>query len=213
MTHPGQTALFSALFAAFLDTIPSAQKVLKTKSPENKFRVAGHAFSMTLPPYSTGAGLAMHLIVAAFLIGIVAGLRSMTAPAVVSWAARLGHLALSGTWLAFFGYRWTPWIFTVAALGEFIGDKLPTTPSRKAPVPFSARIVMGALCGGALGVSTSNLYLGAACGVAGAVIGTLGGYAARSSATRALGGRDLPIALLEDILAVGLALCAVAFTA
>ena len=155
----------------------------------------------------------MHLIVAAFLIGIVAGLRSMTAPAVVSWASRLGHLALSGTWLAFFGYRWTPWIFTVAALAEFIGDKLPTTPSRKAPVPFVARMVMGALCGGALGVSTGNLYLGAACGVAGAVTGTLGGYAARRSATRALGGRDLPAALLEDILAVGLALCAVAFIA
>ena len=137
----------------------------------------------------------------------------MTAPAVVSWAARLGHLALGGTWLAFFGYQWTPWILTLAALAEFIGDKLPSTPSRKAPVPFFARIVLGILCGGALGASTGNLYLGGACGLVGAVAGTLGGYAARKSATRALGGRDLPVALLEDIFAVGLALCAVAFTA
>lgn len=88
----------------------------------------------------------MHLIVAAFLIGLAAGLRSMTAPAVVSWAARLGHLTLGGTWLAFFGYRWTPWILTLAALCELIGDKLPSTPSRKAPVPFFARIVVGILC-------------------------------------------------------------------
>lgn len=151
----------------------------------------------------------MHLILFAFLIGVVAGLRSMTAPAAVSIAARLGYLSLGGSWLAFLGFRWTPWILTIAAIAELISDKLPSTPSRKTLVPFSARIVTGALCGAAIGVSLGNLYLGLACGVVGAITGTLGGYAARIGLVRAIGGRDLPIALLEDLIAIATAACVV----
>ena len=46
----------------------------------------------------------MSVLVLAILIGIIAGLRSMTAPAVVSWAARLGWIHLNSSWLAFLGY-------------------------------------------------------------------------------------------------------------
>ena len=49
-------------------------------------------------------------------IGIVAGLRAMTAPAAVSWAAYLGWLKLDESILAFMGYTWTPWIITVLAV-------------------------------------------------------------------------------------------------
>ena len=86
----------------------------------------------------------------AFLIGVVTGLRSLTAPALVSWAARLGWLHLENTPLAFLGYAATPYIFTLLAIGELIADQLPQTPSRKAPPGFIARILMGALCGAAL---------------------------------------------------------------
>ena len=79
------------------------------------------------------------------IIGIVAGLRTVTPPAAVSWAARLGWLNLSQTPLAFLGYAFTPWILTVLALGQLVNDKLPTTPSRKLPAPFAARIISGAL--------------------------------------------------------------------
>jgi uncharacterized membrane protein len=89
----------------------------------------------------------MSTFVLAFLIGVVAGLRSMTAPAAVSWAARLGWLHLENTWLAFLGFAATPYAVSVLAIGELITDKLPKTPSRKAPVPFIGRIVIGALCG------------------------------------------------------------------
>jgi uncharacterized membrane protein len=75
----------------------------------------------------------MFIIVLAFLIGIVAGLRALTAPAAVSWAARLGLLPLQDTSLAFLGYAATPYIFTLLAIGELINDKLPKTPSRKVP--------------------------------------------------------------------------------
>ncbi|MBV9761100.1 MAG: DUF4126 domain-containing protein [Acidobacteriaceae bacterium] len=134
----------------------------------------------------------------AFLIGIVAGLRSMTAPAAVSWAARWGWLHLENTKLAFFGFAATPYIFTLLALGELIADKLPNTPSRKAPIGFGARIVSGAICGAALGGWTGGLVAG----ILGAIVGTLGGYEFRARLVAAIGGKDLPIALLEDAIAI-----------
>ena len=48
------------------------------------------------------------LCLLALVVGIVAGMRAMTAPAAVSWAARLGRLNLSGTRLAFLGHAWAP---------------------------------------------------------------------------------------------------------
>ena len=145
----------------------------------------------------------MSVYVLAFLIGVVAGLRSMTAPAVVSWAARLGWLHLEGSPLAFLGAAVTPYILSVLAIGELINDKLPKTPSRKAPVPFAARVVMGALCGAALGAPSQALIGGIVAGVLGAVAGTMGGYEARTRLVKATGGKDLPIALIEDVIAVG----------
>jgi len=145
----------------------------------------------------------------AFLMGVVAGLRSMTAPAAVSWAARLGWLHLGNTWLAFLGAAITPYILSVVAVGELINDKLPKTPSRKAPMPFAVRLVVGAACGAALGEQSGALIGGLVCGVLGAVAGTLGGYEARTRAARAIGGKDLPIALLEDAVAVCGAACIV----
>lgn len=145
----------------------------------------------------------MSTYVLAFLIGVVAGLRSMTAPAGVSWAARLGWVHLENTWLAFLGAAITPYILSVLAIAELVNDKLPKTPSRKAPVPFAARIVSGALCGAALGAPGQALLGGLLAGAVGALVGTLGGYEVRTRAAKAIGGRDLPIALIEDAIAIG----------
>ena len=140
----------------------------------------------------------------AFVIGIVAGMRAMTAPAAISWAARLGKLSLSGTWLAFLGYAWTPWILTLLAAGELVADQLPSTSSRKMPVPFGTRILMGGVCGAALTAGAGSMLLGAIVGIAGAVAGTLGGYALRARMAAAF-GRDRPAAVLEDVIAIGAA--------
>jgi uncharacterized membrane protein len=142
----------------------------------------------------------MSVFALAFLMGVIAGLRSFAAPAAVSWAARLGWLQVESTWLAFLGFQFTPYIITVLAIGELIADKLPKTPSRKAPGPFGFRIVSGALCGAALGAGSLG---GAIAGALGAVAGTLGGYEFRMRLVKATGGRDFPIALLEDLIAVG----------
>jgi uncharacterized membrane protein len=145
----------------------------------------------------------MSIYALAFLIGVSAGLRSLTAPAAVSWAARLGWLHLENTWLAFLGAAITPYILTVLAIGELIADKLPKTPSRKTPVPFTARVVIGAMCGAAIGAPSQLLIGGLLAGAVGAVAGTLGGYEARTRLVRATGGKDTPIALLEDAIAIG----------
>jgi uncharacterized membrane protein len=149
------------------------------------------------------------ILVFALLIGIIAGLRAMTAPAAVSLAAYLGWIDLSATPLAFLGYQWTPWIFGVLAIAELISDQLPSTPSRKVPLQFGTRIVMGALAGAAVGALGGMLVGGIVAGVIGAVIGTYGGAAARGRLA-AVFGRDLPAALIEDLVAVGGALLIVA---
>jgi uncharacterized membrane protein len=143
----------------------------------------------------------MTVLILALLIGVVAGLRAMTAPAAVSWAAQLGWLHLDGTWLAFLGYRFTPWIFSLAALAELVTDQLPSTPSRKVPPQFITRILMGGLSGGAIGASAGSLIAGIAAGAVGAVIGTLGGAAVRAKLA-GLFGSDRPAALLEDAVAI-----------
>ena len=150
----------------------------------------------------------MFVLVLAFLIGIVAGLRAMTAPAAVSWAAHLGLLPLQGTPLAWLGYAFTPYIFTIAALGELVNDKLPKTPSRTVPPQFIARVISGSLVGTAVGAAAQSLLLGLIAGAIGAVAGTLGGAAVRAKLAGVF-GKDLPAALLEDAVAIILAIVVV----
>lgn len=141
------------------------------------------------------------MLVLALVIGIVAGLRAMTAPAAIAWAAASGALALDGSPLLFLGWRFTPWILTLLAGGELVTDQLPSTPSRKVPVQFGTRIVSGALCGAAIGLDQGAATAGLALGVVGAVIGTLGGAWARGRMAAAFGS-DRPAALIEDAVAI-----------
>ncbi len=146
----------------------------------------------------------------ALLSGILAGSRAMSAPAAVSWAARLGLGNLGGSWLAFMGYAWTPWVFTALALVEMVTDQLPSTPSRKVPMQFGARCVSGALCGATLGTAGGSWIVGLVAGVIGAVAGTYGGAEIRSRMAAAF-GRDPPAAFIEDAGAIILGLIIVWF--
>ncbi len=139
----------------------------------------------------------MTVYLLALLLGLVAGLRAMTAPAAVSWAAHLGWLDLSRTWLAFLGGAWARWILTLLALGELVTDQLPSTPSRTVPVQFGARIATGALSGAAIGTAGGAIVGGLLAGIVGAVIGTLGGRAFRARLAAAFGS-DRPAAFVED---------------
>lgn len=147
----------------------------------------------------------MSLYLLALLIGIVAGLRAMTAPAAVSWGAYLGWLPVAGTWAAFMGHWIAVAILSIAAIAELITDQLPSTPSRKLPQQFGARIVTGALSGAVIGAA-AGLTVGALiAGVVGAVMGTYGGAEVRSRLAAAF-GKDLPAALIEDVVAIAAAI-------
>lgn len=150
------------------------------------------------------AGLALAL---AFGIGVVAGLRSMTAPAVVAWAAHLGWINLSGSPVAFMASIWAVAIFTLGAVGELIADQLPSTPPRTKGPGLIARIVVGLLTGACLAFAGgASLVVGAILGALGALVGAYGGYYARTGLVRSLRVPDFAVAIPEDIVAVGLGL-------
>lgn len=139
------------------------------------------------------------------LIGIVAGLRAMMAPAAIAWAAYTGLLDLSGSWLSFMGSIWAVGLLTVLAAFELVTDQLPSTPSRKVPQQFGARLLTSALAGAAIGMPHGGWILGVIAGVLGAVIGTYGGAAARAKLAEIF-ENDLPAGLIEDAVAIVAAL-------
>jgi uncharacterized membrane protein len=66
--------------------------------------------------------------------------------------------------------------------------------------------VTGGLCGAAFGAAGPSRIGGLLAGAVGSVVGTLRGYEFRVWLVKAIGGNDLPIALLEDVIAIGGAL-------
>jgi uncharacterized membrane protein len=150
------------------------------------------------------------VLLLALLIGVIAGLRAMTAPAVVAWAAMLDWINLDGTWVEWLAHPITVTVLTILAVGELITDQLPKTPSRKTAVQFATRLITGGFAGAVIGTAWGYTFGGLGAGVVGAVLGTLGGAEARQRLVAANGGRDLPIALVEDAVAVlgGLAVAA-----
>ncbi|MBO0676319.1 DUF4126 domain-containing protein [Mycolicibacterium sp. S2-37] len=142
------------------------------------------------------------VLLLALLIGVVAGLRAFTAPAAVAWAGMLGWLVLDGTWAQWVAHPITVTVLTILLVGELVTDQLPKTPSRKTAMQFGARLVTGGFSGAVIGTAFGYTIGGLGAGVIGAVLGTLGGYEVRKRLVARNGGRDLPIALLEDGIAV-----------
>src|SRR6476646_924352 len=122
------------------------------------------------------------VLLLALLLGVVAGLRALSAPAVVAWAGALGWIGLDGTWAQWVAHPITVAVLTILALGELVTDQLPKTPSRRVPMQFVTRLITGAFSG--------------------AVLATLGGAEGRKRLVAATGGRGLPVALVEDAIAI-----------
>jgi uncharacterized membrane protein len=145
--------------------------------------------------------IAMGLMVA---IGMIAGLRALTTPAVVCWAAHLGWLNLQNSHLAWMGSTAAVAIFSILALAEIVNDKLPATGSRLAPPSLVIRSITGALAASALAIGSSqSLLVGILLGVVGALAGSFVGYHLRHQIVAGLKIPDLPVALLEDAIAIG----------
>jgi uncharacterized membrane protein len=144
------------------------------------------------------------VLLLAFLIGVVSGLRSLTAPAAVAWAAHRGWINLNHTPFQFMGSTAAVVIFTLFAVVELIADKLPSSPNRTAPPGLIARLFLGALCGEAIALAgADSMVIGAVLGALGGIAGAFGGYQARTRLVKALKVPDFVIATLEDALAIG----------
>ncbi len=140
----------------------------------------------------------------AFLIGVISGLRSLTAPAVVAYAAHRNWLNLTNTSLSFLGSTGAVIVFALLAVVELVADQLPNTPSRTKPPGLIARIILGGLSGAAVAVSgAQSLMIGACLGAIGGIAGAFGGYQVRTRLVRALKVPDFVIASLEDAVAIG----------
>jgi uncharacterized membrane protein len=147
----------------------------------------------------------------ALILGMVSGLRSMTGLATLALAtqpdgpyASLAEAPPQWRWIA---TRAGLAGFGLAAVGEFVGDKLSITPDRTTPPALAGRLGCGALAGAitcrAVGHSPA---IGGALGATGALIGTFAGYTYRVRVARSTGMPDLPLALVEDATAVVVAL-------
>lgn len=134
----------------------------------------------------------LNTLVVALALGLVAGMRTFTAPAVLLLAR---HVRVAGA------------IVAVLAVGELIGDLLPNTPSRTTPMPLAARIVSGAFVGCYVANGTMAVRVaGGTAGIAGALVGAFGGHNLRLKAIARIGA--IPAGLVEDLLAIGIALAA-----
>lgn len=143
------------------------------------------------------------VLLLAFLIGGVDGLRCMTAPATVAWAAHLNWLNLHNTFLSFMESTAAVVIFTLLAAVEMVVDQLPSTPSRVQVRGLTARMILGAFSGACIAIAGGqSIAIGAVLGLVGGIAGAFAGYQARTRLVKALKVRDLFIALPEDAVAI-----------
>ena len=143
-------------------------------------------------------------------IGVVAGLRSMIAPALVAWAAHLRWINLQETSLSWMSSMGTVVIFSLLAVGELIGDKLPSTPKRTQPFPLGARILLGGFCGVCFSTAMHRSLIPAAIiGAIGGFIGAFAGYRIRRWLVSSFHAHDRVIAVAEDLIALGVGILVV----
>ncbi len=142
----------------------------------------------------------------AFQIGVIAGMRAMTAPALLS--RKLVRTIPTKEPQKPIHYLAQPPVsigLAVLAGAELIGDKVPHGPNRTSPPQFIARITSGATCGAFLSeVEGEQAPIGAVLGGLGAVAGTLLFFNLRRWLDHDLGLPDAVGALTEDALAIGL---------
>ncbi len=136
------------------------------------------------------------------LLGVCTGLRTLTPVAVVCWFAYRGALHFLG-WRSFTANLVAVVIFTLMALGEYVGDKLPNTPSRTAPIGLLGRSLFGAFVGLLLAQPlllspAAAILLGIVC----ALLGTYAGWFVRTRTVTALKVPDWPVAVAEDCLTI-----------
>jgi uncharacterized membrane protein len=149
----------------------------------------------------------MSWLLAIPLLGFITGLRSMTPMAVLCWFAYLEYLPVGDTWAQWAGRLSVAIVFTVLAVGEFVGDKSSRIPSRISPAPLVLRLFLGGLAGAIAATAMDGPGAeGVLLGVVGALLGAFAGFMLRRELVEKFGCKDWHVALAEDILAIGCAI-------
>ncbi len=149
------------------------------------------------------------VILAVVILGFAAGLRALTPPAVVAWCAYLGCIDLGATPFSFMSSPIIVVAFSLLALGEYVWDLLPNTPNRAAPPALISRVLTGSFAAACLFAATNNSLAFCILGGIAAIVGAFGGQWIRVRLVQALTVKDAFVAIPEDVLAVGISLCAV----
>ena len=140
-------------------------------------------------------------LASAATLGWVAGMRSMTAPALASDALTGAH-TFPARQLAHPLVRRG---LAVAALGELVADKLPMTPSRTSPPALIGRLGSGVVVGAAIAAARGDSRVVAALvGGAMAVASSFLMESLRAETGRHTETPDPVVAVGEDALAVAL---------
>jgi uncharacterized membrane protein len=144
------------------------------------------------------------ILVGIFAVGVLTGLRTMTPIAVLCWMTVLGRVPAVAGWMGFARNWISVGVFSLAAIGELVGDKLPMTPSRLKAPGLVARLAFGGLCAAILAAAFGvSIIAGVGLGAAGALVGCFAGWFMRTRTVAGLGCADWPVALVEDVIAVG----------
>jgi uncharacterized membrane protein len=142
-------------------------------------------------------------LVAIPLLGVLTGLRTMTPIAILCWFAYRGDLPLDDTWASWAGKLTAAIIFSVLAVAELVGDKLPQTGNRIAPFPLMARLCVGGLVGALVATGLDGSVVeGVMLGAGGALVGAFGGFLVRRDLVEKLECKDWQVALVEDFITV-----------
>ncbi len=140
-------------------------------------------------------------------MGIIAGLRSMSAPALLSHhLVRRPHRA-RGMASRLLSSRASSGVFTLLAAGEMAADKVPGMPARTDPPALAGRALMCALTGAAVAEwhGGRSVAPAALVGAAAAVAASFLALELRTAAGRSFGVPDPVVAVIEDgiVLAAG----------
>ncbi len=144
------------------------------------------------------------VLLVALCLGGLTGLRAFTPVTVLVWALHLHHVRILGSPLYFLHTTPAIVVLTILAVAELVADKLPFTPSRLKIPGLVGRVIFGAVCGVVTGQAWgASWQTSAAAGLIGAIVGAVVGYEVRKGTVQTLHWHDIPVALIEDAVAIG----------
>jgi uncharacterized membrane protein len=150
----------------------------------------------------TGMAANINTNLKAIGIGIIAGMRSMSAPAITSsYLSRNENLA--GSRLGVLASPTASRVLKILAAGEMLTDKLPIVPARISAGPLIARIASGAISGAAVSAADKKqAETGAVLGAVAAILGAYGFYHLRRKIGTDISVPDVVLGVVEDAIVI-----------